>query len=66
MKASPADIRAAKEFLRKRGIRGVSPLKFAESAKETGMNYRSLLDYLAGVLRKKYGNYDGQRGDVRA
>ncbi len=48
----PADVRAAREFLRKRGIKGVSPRKFAASAKETGMNFRALLDFLAGVAKR--------------
>lgn len=51
-KVKPADVRAAREFLRKRGIRGLSPYKFARSSEETGMSYRSLLGYLAGVARK--------------
>lgn len=48
----PADVRAARTFLRKRGVRGVSPRKFALSAKETGMNFRQLLELLKGVRRK--------------
>lgn len=51
-KVKPADVRAAREFLRKRGVRGFSPYKFARSSMETGMSYRSLLTYLAGVARK--------------
>jgi hypothetical protein len=49
----PKDVRAAREFLRKRGVRGISPRKFARSSEETGMNYQTLLDTLAGVARKK-------------
>jgi len=48
------DVRAAREFLRKRGIRGVSPRKFALSAIETGKNFRQMLAFLQGV-KKKYG-----------
>jgi hypothetical protein len=49
----PKDVRAAREFLRKRGVRGVSPRKFAQSSKEAGVSYQTLLDKLAGVARRK-------------
>ena len=49
----PKDVRAAREFLRKRGVRGVSPRKFASSAEEAGVTYQALLDSLAGVARRK-------------
>ena len=49
----PKDVRAAREFLRKRGVRGVSPRKFATSAEEAGITYQALLDSLAGVARRK-------------
>jgi hypothetical protein len=49
----PKDVRAAREFLRKRGVRGVSPRKFAQSSEESGMSYETLLDGLAGVARRK-------------
>lgn len=52
-KVKPKDVRAAREFLRKRGVRGVSPRQFARSALETGSNYQTLLDNLAGVARRK-------------
>jgi DNA-binding transcriptional regulator YbjK len=52
-KVKPKDVRAAREFLRKRGVRGVSPRQFARSAQETGSNYQTLLDNLAGVARRK-------------
>ena len=52
-KVKPKDVRAAREFLRKRGVRGVSPRQFARSALETGANYQALLDKLAGVARSK-------------
>lgn len=52
-KVKPKDVRAAREFLRKRGVRGVSPRQFARSAQETGSNYQALLDNLAGVARRK-------------
>lgn len=45
------DVRSAREFLRKRGIKGVSPRKFARSAEELDVNYRALLDILAGVAK---------------
>lgn len=49
----PKDVRAAREFLRKRGVRGVSPRQFARSSVETGMSYQTLLEQLAGVARRK-------------
>jgi len=49
----PKDVRAAREFLRKRGVRGVSPRQFARSSKESGISYQALLDSLAGVARRK-------------
>jgi len=52
----PADVRAAREFLRKRGVRGVSPRQFARSATEAGMSYQALLDKLAGVAKRKVKN----------
>lgn len=52
-KVKPKDVRAAREFLRKRGVRGVSPRLFARSAQETGVSYQTLLDKLAGVARRK-------------
>lgn len=54
----PKDVRAAREFLRKRGVRGVSPRKFARSALETGMDYKTLLEKLAGVARRKLNDDD--------
>jgi DNA-binding transcriptional regulator YbjK len=56
----PKDVRAARDFLRKRGVRGVSPRKFARSAEEAGISYTTLLDKLAGVARRKLdGNNNG-------
>lgn len=52
-KVLPKDVRAAREFLRKRGVRGVSPRAFARSSEETGLTYQALLDSLAGVARRK-------------
>ena len=52
-KVKPKDVRAAREFLRKRGVRGVSPRLFARSALETGATYQTLLDKLAGVAQRK-------------
>jgi hypothetical protein len=55
-KVKPKDVRAAREFLRKRGVRGVSPRQFARSSVETGINYQALLDNLAGVAKRKLEN----------
>ena len=52
-KVKPKEVRAAREFLRKRGVRGVFPRKFARSAEETGASYQTLLGKLAGVARRK-------------
>jgi len=52
----PKQVRAAREFLRKRGIRGVSPRQFARSSEETGMTYQTLLENLAGVAKRKLKN----------
>ena len=49
----PKEVRAAREFLRKRGVRGVSPRQFARSSEETGIPYQTLLDKLAGVAKRK-------------
>lgn len=57
-KVKPKDVRAAREFLRKRGVRGMSPRLFARSAMETGVSYQTLLDKLAGVARRKLGGDD--------
>ena len=51
----PEDVRAVREFLRKRGIRGVSARKFALSSLETGKNFRQLLEFLQGVRDKANG-----------
>lgn len=53
MNVKPKEVRAAREFLRKRGVKGISPRMFARSAMETGMNYQTLLASLAGVARRK-------------
>ncbi|MHC4312603.1 MAG: hypothetical protein ACYSW3_09095 [Planctomycetota bacterium] len=52
----PKEVRAAREFLRKRGVRGVSPRQFARSAEETGVSFQTLLDKLAGVAKRKLEN----------
>ena len=52
----PADVRAAREFLRKRGVRGVSPRQFALASEEAGVSYQTLLDKLAGVAQRKIEN----------
>ena len=49
----PKDVRAAREFLRKRGVRGLPPRMFARSAIEAGVDYKTLLDKLAGVARRQ-------------
>ena len=54
----PKEVRAAREFLRKRGVRGVSPRQFARSAHETGISYTTLLDKLAGVARRQINEND--------
>jgi len=53
MQVKPKDVRAAREFLRKRGVRGVSARQFARSSKESGISYTTLLESLAGVAKRK-------------
>ena len=55
------EVRSAREFLRKRGVKGVSPRKFARSSQELGVNYRALLDILAGVAKANGNITDGVR-----
>lgn len=47
----PAEIRAAREFLRKRGIKGLTPHKFHRASVETGLDYRRLLAFLQEVAK---------------
>ena len=49
----PKEVRAAREFLRKRGVRGLSPRKFAQASEETGKPFNDLLASIAGVARRK-------------
>jgi hypothetical protein len=50
--AGSNDIRAARAFLFKRGVKHLSPVKFAAAAKELGKDFTELL-YLLGLM------YDG-------
>lgn len=49
----PDDVRSAREFLRKRGVRGLSPRKFAHASDEAGLSYSKLLTSLGGLARRK-------------
>lgn len=53
MKIAPREVRAAREFLRKRGVRGLPPRQFAQSSQETGLSFSELLQSLAAVARRK-------------
>lgn len=48
MGVSAAEVRAARAFLRQRGVstKEIPPRKFANSAKELGKGFRELLSYL--------------------
>lgn len=48
----PAEIRAAREFLRKRGIKGITARKFHLASIETGLDYRRLLAFLQDVAKQ--------------
>jgi len=56
MSASNPEIRAARAFLNKKGIRTkqVSPRKFANAAKENNMGFSELLKFISRL-------YDGDR-----
>ncbi len=49
-----AEIASARAFLFKRGVKNISPAKFAAAAKENKVNFGEML-YLIGLL------YDGPR-----
>lgn len=53
MTVTPKQVRAAREFLRKRGVRGLSPRKFARASHETDLPYQDLLKSLSKVARRK-------------
>jgi len=46
----PKEIRAARAFLTKKGIRTISPRKFASSAKELDMGFNPLLRLIGRIL----------------
>lgn len=50
---TPKEVRAAREFLRKRGVRGLSPRKFAQASQEADLPYQELLTSLSKVARRK-------------
>lgn len=51
MAVSPAEVRAARAFLRQRGIttKEIPPRKFANAAKELGKGFREVLRYLMAL-----------------
>lgn len=60
MTAKPAEVRAARAFLRQRGIstKEMPPKKFADAAKETNKGFRELLKSIA---RMRTGGQDQSR-----
>ena len=44
---SSKTVRAAKGFLQKRGVKGISPREFAEASTESGQSFAELLKSLA-------------------
>lgn len=65
MGVSPAEVRAARAFLRQRGIttKEIPPRKFAASAKELSKGFRELLRYLM-ALRSGGQNSSLERREV--
>jgi len=57
----PQEVREAREFLRKRGIRGTSPRTFAQASNESGLSFKALLDFRAGVVEKVIDEYHGTK-----
>ena len=45
------EIRAAKEFLRKRGVKGVSAKDFAEASEESGQSFSELLKSMSVIAK---------------
>ena len=60
MAATPAEVRAARAFLRKRDIssKEIPPQKFANSAKELNKGFRELL---RTIMRMRTGGQDQSR-----
>lgn len=57
-KPSPAEIRSARSFLQRRGVRPpLKPRQFAAAAKELNIGFRELLAY----IRRLYSGGQGQQ-----
>lgn len=67
MPAKPPEIRAARAFLRKRGItsKEIPPRKFANAAKELGKTFAELLRYLMTIRSGGQGQAIERRQNIR-
>lgn len=67
MGVSPAEVRAARAFLRQRGVstKEIPPRKFAASAKELGKGFRELLRYLMMLKSGGQGQSVQRRENIR-
>ncbi len=66
--ASPAEVRAARAYLRQRSIKSseVPPRKFASSAKEKGVGFGELLRYIARLYSQGQNQSTWRRETIRA
>lgn len=68
MAASPAKVRQARSFLRRRGISSnqISPRKFANSSEESNRNFSELLRFLGRVLDENKPESRQRQEDISA
>lgn len=66
--ASPAEVRAARAFLRKRGLSShqISPRKFANAAKEKGKSFSELLMFLGRIMDADKPESRSRQENIRA
>lgn len=67
MGVTPAEVRAARAFLRQRGIttKEIPPRKFANAAKELNKGFRELLAYLRQLRSGGQGQSAQRRENIR-
>lgn len=67
MAITPAEVRAARAFLRQRGIstKEIPPRKFAAAAKELSKGFRELLRYLMQLRSGGQGQAQQRRENIR-
>jgi hypothetical protein len=68
MKATPKEVRAARAFLFAKGIRpaDVHPRKFANAAKELGIGFQQLLQFIARMYAAGQGEAFWRREAIQA